>query len=172
MAQSDINNAGEKWVCNNGKICYCIGAYNLGPVYEFRAAEAAIHPGEIINHATGAGGEDGYILAPDSTPLAYGVAEIDFSLVSSCATDMASGDNIPGIAFHLHPGAILRNVVCDDFTADFEPDEALTMNSGVAGALQDVIGTDPIIMKSCYFVTDPGGASTQVCYVAIVGGAL
>lgn len=172
MPQSDINNAGEKWETDIDKKCFCMGAYGLGAVYEIRASETTFRPGNIIIHATAEHGEDNFKVCPAASDWAYGVAEWDEAIILNCATDYTSGDNTPGIPFHLNPGAIIRNVTAKDFAAHWECDEPLSMNSGTNGKVLDDIATCPVIMKSCYYVTDPTTDSIQVCYVAITGGAL
>lgn len=149
-----------------------MGAYGLGPVYEYRASENTYRPGNIIIHATGDNGEDNFKICPAASDWGYGVAEFDEAIVSSCAIDYASGDNTPGIPFHLNPGAIIRNVTAANFAAAWECEQPLSMNSAVNGNVLDDIATSPVIMKSCYYVADPAAVSIQVCYIAITGGAL
>jgi hypothetical protein len=151
MGQPTIDGAGEKIICNNLEPVYVYGAYGLGPVYETRPAEAAIHAGECIQHASGAGGEDGWVLSTDESYLAYGLAEIDFGQMASCATDFASGDQLPGIAFHLHPGAYCRNIQAADPAANIEPDTLFTTSSGTAGSLKNLVEVA---------LVDPAGAGT------------
>jgi hypothetical protein len=157
MAQPTINGAGEKVIVDALKPIYVYGAYGLGPVYETRPAEAAIAPGECIQHASGAGGEDGYVLSTDESYLAYGIAEVDFGLVDLNTSDMASGDQIPGIAFHLHPGAVLQSVLAADPAANIEPDNLFTTSSGTAGSLKNLTETA---------LVDPAGAGTGEAYAS------
>lgn len=138
---STLKTTGEHIACDDTLPVFVKGAYNLGPVYENREVEtAAIHPGEGIEHDKGAGGEDSYTLHTDGSVTAYGLAEIDFAQIALCSTDYAVGDDIPGLAYHLNPGAYVRNVVCvDPVSQNVEPDVPLTTASGTAGAFLAVI---------------------------------
>ena len=137
---STIVSSGNKVVCNDLQTVFVHGAYNLGPVYEYAEIEAAIHPGEGIQYADGAGGEDGFILMADGSAIAIGVAEIDFLQISSCATDYTTGDNIPGLLFHWNPGALVRNIVCVDQVGDSAKAGTLLHSaSGAAGAFKILV---------------------------------
>lgn len=193
---STLRSTGTKIVCDNLKYVFVHGAYNLGPITEWREVETAgFHPGEGIEHDKGAGGEDSYTEHSIRSATAYGVAEIDFDQISSCVTDYAVGDDIPGIPYHLNPGAYLRNIQCVDPTADIEPDQVLIISPATTGSfiqlievpLKDsvtgspeafddavVIGDSGAIfagrspMRNAYFIADTGAAHTVVAY--IIGG--
>ena len=191
---STIVSSGDKIVNNNLQQVFVHGAYNLGPVYEYAEIETAvIHPGEGVEHDKGAGGEDSVTLHTAKSATMYGVLEIDFLQISSCATDYPAGDNIPIIPYHMNPGAYLRNIQCVDPTADIEPDQQLIISPASAGsfiqlieeALVDpsgagtgeafntgaVIGDADAIfagrspMRNVQFIADTGAAHTVVAYI-------
>lgn len=191
---STLRSTGEKLSCDNLKYVFVHGAYNLGPVYENREVETAgFHPGEGIEHDKGAGGEDSYTLHTARSATAYGIAEIDFLQIASCVTDYAVGDDIPGIPYHMNPGAYLRNIQCVDPTADIEPDQQLIISPATVGSfiqLIEVVLVDPsgagtgeafntgaVIgdadaifanrspMRTAYFTADTGAAHTVVAYI-------
>ena len=160
---STIVSTGDRVECNDLDKVFVHGAYNLGPVYESRECEAAIHPGEGIQYADGAGGEDGFILMADGSAIAIGVAEIDFGLISSCATDYTVGDDIPGVIFHWNPGALCRNIPCADQVGDTaKAGSLLHSSSAVAGSFKILVeGT----------LVDPSGAGTGEAFPsgAVIG---
>jgi hypothetical protein len=145
---STLRYTGQRIVCDNLKKVFVHGAYNLGPILINREiATTALHPGEGLSYPTGAGGEDYYLIHPDECISPIGVAEIDFDIISSCATDYDVGDDIPGILFHWNPGALLRNVQCADQIGDVaDAGKLLTTSSGAAGSykiLTEVALVDP-----------------------------
>jgi len=145
---STLRGTGDKIDCDDLKYVFVHGAYNLGPVYtNLEIITTALHPGEGLTHPTGAGGEDNWLIHPDACISPMAVAEIDFKIISSCATDYDIGDDIPGIKFHDNPGALLRNVVCADQVGDVaDAGKLLSTSSGVAGAykiLTEVALVDP-----------------------------
>ena len=192
---STIVRTGERIKCDETMTVFVQGAYNLGPVYENREVEsAAIHPGEGIEHDKGAGGEDSYTLHTARSATSYGIAEVDFAQIADCSTDYATGDDIPGIPYHMNPGAYVRNIVCVDPTAAVEPDQQLIISPATVGsfiplieealgsstgaleafAASAVIGDAAAIfagrspMRQAYYLADPSGAFDTVAY--IVGG--
>jgi hypothetical protein len=192
---STIVSTGERIKCDDTMTVFVHGAYNLGPIYENREVEtAAIHPGEGIEHDKGAGGEDSYTLHTARSATGYGIAEVDFGQIASCATDYATGDDIPGIPYHMNPGAYVRNIVCVDPTANVEPDQAIIISPATAGAFiplievalasstganeafnaAAVIGDAAAIfagrspLRQAYYLADPSNAFDTVAY--IVGG--
>ena len=145
---STIVSTGDRVDCNDLLPVFVHGAYNLGPVITvLELSTTAVHPGEGLSHPTGAGGEDSYLIHPDECISPVAIAEIDFNQISSCATDYAVGDEIPGIMYHWNPGALLRNVVCVDQVGDVaDAGKLLTTSSGTAGAfkiLTEVALVDP-----------------------------
>jgi len=193
---STIVSSGVRIVCDDTKQVFVHGAYNLGPVYEVRELSTTVtHPGEGVDHVQTVGGEDYYIISPDATPYQYGALEVDFGMIATCAVDYAVGDDVPGIPFHMNPGAYLRNIVCvDPDTSDVSPNEPLHTSSGTAGAwkawhtdavLSDsqadaeaygagVVVGDPqsavknrINLKQAYFLTDPSAAYDTVAYIVL-----
>jgi hypothetical protein len=134
---STIVSSGEKVINNDLQHVFVHGAYNLGPVLEYAEIEAAIHPGEGIQYADGAGGEDGFILMADGSAIAIGVAEIDFLQIDDCSIDYTVGDNIPGLLFHWNPGALVRNISCADQVGDTAMAGTLLHSaSGLAGGFK------------------------------------
>ena len=195
-----IVSTGERIANNINDICFVHGAYNLGPIYEKRTlVTTAVHPGEILTHVQTAGGEDSYLIMPDKSDRAYAVAELDFKLIELSTDDYTiTVHDIPGIPFHMNPGAYLRNIQCTDpDTVDVTPDNPLHTNSGAAGslkALTEVALVDPagtgtgeafasgtVIgdlgatimnrtpMRQAYFLTDPSAVYTTVAYINMGG---
>lgn len=192
---STIVSTGERISCDDSMTVFVHGAYNLGAVLENRELEtAAAHPGEGLEHDKGAGGEDTYTLHTSGSATPYGVAEIDFAQIADCSTDYATGDDIPGIPYHMNPGAYLRNIVCVDPTQAVEPDSWLTNVSGTAGAFKVLIeatlvdptgsGTGEAFpsgssaasegnqfaprknLRQAYYLADPSDAYDTVAYIA------
>lgn len=154
---STIVSTGERISCDDTMTVFVHGAYNLGAIYENRELEEVVHPGEGIEHDKGDGGEDTYTLHTDASATAYGVAEVDFAQIADCTTDYATGDDIPGIPYHMNPGAYLRNIVCVDPTQAVEPDSYLTVSSGTAGSFKVLIeGT----------LVDPTGTGTGEAFAS------
>jgi hypothetical protein len=194
---SILVSTGERITCDDTMTVFVHGAYNLGSVLESRdVSTTALHPGERINHVSTTGGEDSYIISPDASSYSYGIAEIDFGILSDCSADYAITDNIPGIPFHMNPGAYLRNIVCvDPVSSDISPDEPLHTTSGAAGAFIAahteftmateadnegwVAGTtsgavaahimNRVHLKQAYFLTDPSAAYDTVAYICSAG---
>jgi hypothetical protein len=192
---STLVSTGERIAIDNLKHVFVHGAYNLGPVYENREIiTTTFHPGEHIMHVATAGGEDNYVIGTDKTPYSYGVAEIDFLQISSCATDYTLADDIPGIPYHMNFGAYLRNIQCaDPAGSDVSPDEPLSTDSGTAGSyiayhtettmvdsdtsdgeayaagvvISDKEAAQKVrtFLKQAYFLTDPSAVYTTVAYI-------
>ena len=193
---STIVSSGEKIAIDLTKQIFVHGAYNLGPILEPRQlATTAAHPGEGIDHVQTTGGEDFYIISPDGTSYQYGVLEIDFKLIDKCSDDYDVGNEVLGIAYHLNPGAYLRNISCvDPNSSDVSPDEPLHTKSGVAGSwiaahtemtmateadnegwpagtTSDALAAhlmNRVHLKQAYFLTDPSAVYNTVAY--IIGG--
>ena len=190
---STLVNTGERIVCDDSMTVFVHGAYNLGVVMENRELTEALHPGEGIMHPTGAAGEDTYSLHTAKCATAYGVAEVDFGMIADCTVDYTiTVDDIPGIPYHMNPGAYLRNIVCVDPTADINADQQLIIDPSTPGSfiplievpLKDsvtgspeafndavVIGDAGAIfanrspMRAAYFLTDPGTPIDIVAYI-------
>jgi len=193
-----IVSAGIRIVCNNNQHVFVHGAWNLGVVLENRElSTTAMHPGEGIDQLQTSDGEDSYIISPDGTAYQYGALEIDFGLVDDCSVDYAVGNDVPGIPFHMNPGAYLRNIsMVDPVTSDISPDEPLHTKSGTAGswiayhtettfvdsddaageayAPGVVVGAEGsavknrINLKHAYFLADPGpGPHSVVAYIVL-----
>jgi len=190
---STLVDTGERIVCDDNDHVFVHGAYNQGPVLEWRTLAEAVHPGEGIQHTAGTSGEDDYILHTVRSAKAYGVAEIDFGQISSCATDYTvTTDTIPGIPYHMNPGAYLRNIVFVDPTAAVLPDQCALISPGTAGAFiplieealgsstgaleafaaGSVIGDAAAIfagrtpMRVAYGIADPSAAVDLVTYIS------
>lgn len=193
--KSTIRSTGEKIVDDDTKKVFVQGAYNLGPIYEYKEIETAgIHPGEGVDNATGAGGEDNIVLMLDKSLNPLGVLEIDFGMVNDCSIDYDTGEEGPVLVFHFNPGALCRNIQIIDPASNIEPNQGLTSSSGTAGSFADYVEADVvtedgskfcfddtaagvngaagtmlytrIYMRSKYYVTDPTAASTIVAYVS------
>lgn len=146
---STLVSSGERIQNDDNDIIFVHGSHNLGPIYEnLEIITTAFHPGEHIMHVATAGGEDNYVLGADKTPYSYGVSEIDFDIIDDCSIDYATGDDIPGIPYHMNLGAYLRNIPCvDPVTSDVSPDEPLSTDSGTAGSYQ-AYHTEPTLVDS------------------------
>lgn len=190
---STLVTTGDRIDNDTNKICFVIGAYRQGPVYETRVLlTTAVHPGESVSHATGAAGEDSYLITTDKCVYFYGIVELDKGIIETCATDYTiTTDYIPVIPGHLNPGAYIRNVQCTDPTTNVEPDGGLC-TAGTAGSLAQVVeptlateadnlgfnaaatnganGTSGTLfmgripMRSAYYLADPSAAYTDVAY--------
>ena len=118
-----LKDEGDKIVQGLDLHVFVKGAYNLGPVIESREVTSVnVHPGLGVIHATGAGGEDDYTEHGDDSPLSYAVAELDENQIELCSTVYTAEDNIPGLPYHMNPGAYLRNIKIANPTANIEPD--------------------------------------------------
>jgi hypothetical protein len=134
---STLVSTGDRIDNDINKICFVIGAYRQGPVYENRnLSTTAAHPGEHVDHVATAGGEDYFIIGPDATCYSYGILELDKGIIATTATDYTfATDEPPAIPYHLNPGAYLRNVqFVDPVSSDVSPDEPACTISGTAGA--------------------------------------
>lgn len=137
---STLVDTGERITCDDTQKVFVHGAYNLGPVLEWRTLAEAMHPGEGLQHTAGASGEDDYILHTAKSAKAYGVSEIDFGQIATCATDYTiTTDTAPGIPYHMNPGAYLRNIVFVDPTAAIYPDQCALIDPSTAGAFIPLI---------------------------------
>ena len=150
---STIVSSGERITNNDLQEVFVHGAYNLGAVLtKLELVTTAVNPGMTLSFTTGAAGEDAYLINPDEGISPVAIAEIDFLQISSCATDYAVGDEIPGIMYHMNPGALCRNIVCKDQAGDVaDAGKLLTTSSGAAGHLK--------ILTEVALV-DPSGAGT------------
>ena len=190
-----IVSSGEKIAVNLLQQIFVHGAYNLGPIYEPRQlATTAAHPGERIDHVQTTGGEDFYIISPDASSYSYGILEIDFKMIDKCSDDFDVGNEVPGIPFHMNPGAYLRNIPCvDPNSSDVSPDEPLHTTSGVAGSFiaahtEMTMATEAdnegwpagttssalaahlmnrVHLKQAYFLTDPSAVYNTVAYILV-----
>lgn len=134
---STLVSSGDRIDNDINKICFVIGAYRLGPVYETRLiSTTAVHPGEHVDHVATAGGEDYYIIGPDATYTSYGIVELDKGTISVTTDDYThTTDSCPAIPYHMNPGAYVRNVqFVDPVSSDVSPDEPGCTISGTAGA--------------------------------------
>jgi hypothetical protein len=162
---STIVSTGTRIVCDDTMTVFVHGAYNLGAVLESRETGTdSIHPGEGIEHDKGAAGANLYTLHTGKSATAYGLAEIDFGMIADCSVDYPAGDEIPGIPYHMNPGAYVRNIVCVDPTANIEPDQQLIIDPSTVGAFI------PLIEEA---LVDPAGAGTGEAFIsgATIGAA-
>ena len=190
-----IKDEGDKIVIGASLAVFVKGAYNKGAVKESREATSAnLSPGLGAIHATGAGGEDKYTEHGNDSALSYCVIELDENQIADCDATYAQYDNIPGIPYHLNPGAYLRNINVADPPADVNADTPLTAEASgtfgvaveatlvacasgttesfTAAATTGLNGTDGatfhsrIYLRQAYFLTDPGAAYTTIAYIA------
>ena len=171
------------------------GAYNLGPVIEAREVTSGnCHPGMGVIHATGAGGEDNYTEHGNDSALSYAIVELDIDQIEDSQTTYDQYDNIPGLPYHLIPGAYVNNIECADRNpGNWEPDLPICAETtGVFGAaveatlvaaadtaeafyaaatsgLNSAIGAtihSRILLKNAYYTADPSAVTYRVCYIA------
>lgn len=172
------------------------GAYNLGPVIEARqVTSAVVHPGMGVIHTAGAGGEDDYTEHGNDSAFSYALIELDTNQIDDCQDPYAQYDNIPGLPYHLIPGAYVNNIECaDPATSDWEPDmplvpeatgvfgrgieavlEASNTGTTEAYAAASVTGANGtagnthfsrVCLRNAYFTTDPSAVTYRVCYIA------
>ena len=190
-----IKDEGDKIALGASLHVYVKGAYNLGSVMESRqAGDATLGPGLGAIHSTGAGGEDDYEVHGNDSALSYCVIELDENQIADCDALYAIYDNIPGIPYHLNPGAYLRNINLATPGAAVEPDTPLTSEatgtfgvaieatliacasgtteSFTAAATTGLNGTDGatfhsrVYLRNAYYRADPSGATTIVAYIA------
>ena len=191
-----LRDEGDKYAGKVDKTLHVFlqGAYNLGPVLEIREATSAnLGPGLGAIHATGAAGEDDYTEHGNDSALSYAVIELDENQIADCDATYAQYDNIPGIPYHMNPGAYLTNVNLADPNAAVEPDTPLTAEAtgtfGVAAEATLVAGGataeafaaaattglngtsgatihSRIYLRNAYYFADPGAATTIVAYIA------
>lgn len=167
---STIVSSGEKAIDNDLQEVFVHGAYNLGPVLTpLELATTAAHPGECMAHPTGAGGEDSWLICPDGSVNPVSILEIDFKLISSCATDYTVGNEVPGIKFHFNPGALLRNLQCVDQAGDVaNAGGLLSTASGEAGAFKYL--TETALASSATGTTESFAAATVLGAMAAIHG--
>lgn len=160
-----IRSTGDKIDINDLLTVFVQGGYNQGLVLENKELETVeVHPGETLDWATGAGGEDNVTIGANASVHLAGIAEIDYGMISLCSSDYAQADDIPCIFFHWNPGALLRNIQMVDPGAALEPGTTLGTTSTVAGSLDDD-DTTGVCMRSYKYVADPGAAFTCVAFI-------
>lgn len=195
---TSIKDEGDKYADAQGDKTLDVflqGAYNLGPVIEPREVTSAnVHPGMGVIHATGAGGEDDYTEHGNDSALSYAVIEVDFNQIADCQTTYAQYDNIPGLPYHLIPGAYLNNIECaDQDPGNWEPDQPLCAEAvGIFGAAVEATlvagGTTQeafyaaatsglnsttgatihsrILLRNAYYTADPSAVTYRICYIS------
>ena len=176
---STIVSSGDRVSNNDLQHIFVHGAYNLGAILNEIEAEEACHPGENLQFADGAGGEDGVVLAVVNSALSIGVAEIDFLQISSCATDYDVGNDIPVIFYHWNPGALLRNIPCVDQQGDVaKAGVVLAADDGTAGQFTAV--TEPTLateadnlgFTAAATIGDNGANGTTIVYRGLLRQAI
>jgi len=137
MVGATIRSSGDKIDCDNLKLCFVQGAYNLGAVYEIKEIITTIlHAGETVCYPTGAAGEDNILINPVEGISPIGLVEWDEAQVVGVSTDYAVADEVPTILYHWNPGALIRNVQCEDQAGDVaDAGKLLTTSSTTAGYL-------------------------------------
>lgn len=197
---STLKGDGDKITIDPYRKIFVKGAYNLGPVYESRiikSGSTTIYPGSSIEHDSGTGGEDDYIVGSDKGSDWYGVAEFDPGLIASGKSTYEVLDEIPGIPFHMNPGAYCQGIRCVDASAVTEADQGLTSGSGTTGTFKAMVeatlgtittptygfatatwGTNSsggtqhyprIYMRNAYYLGDPTETIGVVAYIATAG---
>lgn len=163
---SILRGSGEKVVNGNLLPVFVHGAYNLGAIIVIKEIETtAIHPGEGLDWATGAGGEDNVtIMAHGSTTVA-GVGEWDPAQITGCSSDYSLADDIPVIMFHWNPGAMLRNIQYVDPAAALGMGDLVSTNSGLAGSFDDTAGAGCAPMRIAKYHADAGAAQLVVAWI-------
>lgn len=190
---SRLVETGERIDCDDADHVFVHGAYNLGPIKEWRTLAEEMHPGEGLQHTAGASGEDDYIMHTARSASGYGVCEIDFGQIADCSVDyVITTDTVPGIPYHMNPGAYLRNIVFVDPTAAVIPDQCAVIDPSTAGSFIPLIEVplatstaaneafesglvvgDPgvvmagrIPMRVAYGIADPSAAIDLVTYIS------
>ena len=162
-----LRSTGDKIDINDLLKVFVHGGYNQGAVIEYKELETVeVHPGETIDWATGAGGEDNVTIGADGSVTLAGIAEIDFGMISLCSSDYAQADDIPCIFLHWNPGALLRNIQMVNPAAALEPGTNLGTTSGTDGALKDDNTTAFGVLKSYKYVADPAAGFTCVAFIS------
>ena len=164
--QSILRGSGEKIVNGNLLPVFVHGAYNLGAIIVIKEIETtAIHPGEGLDWATGAGGEDNVTIMADASTTVCGVGEWDPGQIVGCSTAYTVGDEIPVIMFHWNPGALLRNIQYVDPTAALGMGDLVSTNSGTAGSFDDTVGAGCAPMRVAKYHADFAGAGLAVAWI-------
>jgi len=192
---TSIKDEGDKIVLGASLHVFVKGAYNLGAVIEARQASSAnLSPGLGAIHATGAGGEDDYTEHGNDSALSYCVIELDENQIADCDATYAQYDNIPGLPYHMNPGAYLRNINVANPAANVNADTPLTAEatgtfgvaieaalvacasgtteSFTAAATTGLNGTDGatfhsrIYLRQAYYLANPAAVYTTVAYIA------
>ena len=190
-----IKDEGDKITLGASLHVFVKGAYNQGPVYEAREATSAnLHPGLGAIHATGAAGEDDYTEHGNDSALSYAIIELDENQIADCTATYAAYDNVPGLPYHLNPGAYVRNIKIANPSAAIPPDTPFTAEatgqfglaieatlvssstntteSFTATATSGLNGTNGatihsrIYIRNAYYRANPAAATTIVAYIA------
>ena len=190
-----LNDGGAKITLQIALHVFVKGAWNHGPVIEAREATSAnLSPGLGVIHATGAGGEDDYTEHAADSHLGYAIIELDENQIESCSSTYAAYDNVPGLPYHMNPGAYVRNINYADPNDPVEPDtpyaaaatgtfmvatEATLVNT-TTGTTEDFAAAatsgknaatgatilSRIYLRNAYYLADPEGTTTAVAYIA------
>ena len=190
-----LKDEGDKIVQQINLHVFVKGAWNKGPVIEAREATSAnLSPGLGVIHGTGAGGEDDYTEHAANSALYYALIELDENQIESCSSTYAQYDNVPGIPYHMNPGAYVRNISISDPATNLDPDTPLcahtsgrfidaiecvlvACNSGTTESFTAAATSGKnsatgatihsrIILRNAYYVADPGETQNRVAYIA------
>ena len=125
---STLKPGGSRAVCDDYKTVFVQGAYNLGPVLQ------NFTPGMFVDQgAATVGTEEQCTVGANASVASIGVAEVDFGVISSCATAYVATDSAPIIMWHWNWGALLRNLPSVDPGGDKGPGTFAGTTSGTAG---------------------------------------
>lgn len=153
MKTATLRSTGDKLSVDPTKPVFVQGAWNLGPIYEWKEIETAgFNPGMSVDPvAAAAGQEDNVTIGATGSTLILGVAEIDFGQLINCNAAYSTGDEAPIIYFHWNPGALLNNIQMTTFAAHMEPGELIGTTSAVAGLFKDDT-TTAVCLRSYKYV--------------------
>lgn len=171
MKVATIRSTGDKLTVSATRPIFVQGAYNLGPIYEWKEIETGgFNPGMSVDPvATGAGQEDNVTIGGDASLILLGVAEIDFGQLVTTATAYSIADEAPIIFFHWNPGALLQNIICVQPAAHIEPGELIGTTSGTPGKFKDDT-TTAVCLRSYKYVAKGGAVDHKI--LAFIHGYL
>ena len=160
--ESTLRPGGIRAVNDDFKTVFVQGAYNLGGVLQnFEVITAGFNPGMHVDPgAATVGTEEQITIGGDASVIGYGVAEVDFGVLASCAAAYATTDSAPIIMYHWNWGALLRNLFTTDPGGDKGPGTFTGTNSGTAGKFQIGEFTKGANIRVQDFVVN--GATTNV----------
>ena len=157
---STLKPGGIRAVCDDFKSVFVMGAYGLGSVLtNYEVVTAGFTPGMFVDPIATVGLEEQVTIGATGSVVTFGVAEVDFGVVASCAVAYALTDSVPIIAIHWNPGALMRNLNTVDPGADVDAQAFYGTTSGTAGKFKADI-TSGAILRGQDFVVN--GASADI----------